>query len=122
MSVRPFWLCALALFFLTMVIYGALPGEADLLSAHFGDKLLHVLAYGVMTLLCFAAVSAPPLHRAAVTLGIIALLGLADESIQSLLPYRNASIIDWCFDIATAAIVSLLLLRARLSPDLDPHA
>jgi VanZ family protein len=122
MSVRPFWLSLLAGFFLLMVSGGTIPGQAELLSARFGDKLLHVLAYALMTLLCFAAVSAPPLHRAAVTLGVIALLGLADEAIQSLLPYRNASLADWCFDIATATLVSLLLLRTRPSTDPDNHA
>ncbi len=122
MGVRPVWLAALALFFAAMVAGGALPGQADLLSAHFGDKLLHVLAYAFMTLLGFAAVAAPPLHRAAATLGGIALLGLADEAIQSLLPYRNASIADWCFDVGTAALVTLMLIRARLTPDPDTHA
>ncbi len=122
MSFRPFWLSLLALFFLLMVAGGAAPGQAELLSARFGDKLLHVLAYALLTVLCFAAVSAPPLHRAALTLGGIALLGLADEAIQSLLPYRNASLTDWCFDIGTALLVSLLLLRARPSTDPDTHA
>lgn len=122
MNVRPFWLALLTVFFTLMVTAGAVPGRAALMSAQLGDKLLHVLAYAVLTLLCFAAVSAPPLHRAAVTLGGIALLGLADEAIQSLLPYRNASIVDWCFDIGTAALVSLLLLRARLSTDSNTHA
>ena len=122
MGVRPLWLAALALFFVAMVAGGALPGQADLLSARYGDKLLHVLAYAFMTLLGYAAVVAPPLHRAAATVGGIALLGLADESIQSLLPYRNASAADWCFDVGTAALVTLLLTRARLTPDPDTHA
>ncbi len=122
MSVRPAWLAALALFFAAMVAFGSLPGRADLLSAHFGDRLLHVLAYAFMTLLVFAAIAAPPLHRAAVTVGGIALLGLADEAIQSLLPYRKASVVDWCFDIGTAALVTLMLMRARLTPDPDTHA
>ncbi len=122
MSVRPLWLGLLASFFVLMVAAGSVPGQADLLSARFGDKLLHVLAYTAMTLLCFAAVSAPPLHRAAITLGSIALLGLADEAIQSLLPYRNASLVDWCFDVATASLVLLLLLRSGPSTHSDTHA
>ncbi len=122
MSVRPFWLALLVLFFMLVVVGGAVPGQAHRLSAQFGDKLLHVLAYTGLTLLCFACVSAPPLHRTAVTLGGVALLGLADEAIQSLLPYRNASLADWCFDIGTATLVSLLLLRASPSTDPDTHA
>lgn len=123
MSVRPLWLGLLMLFFLLMVTLGAMPGQAEQLSARFGDRPLHVLAYALMTLLCFVALSAPPLHRAAFTLGAIALLGLTDEAIQAFLPYRNASLTDWCFDIGTATLVSLLLLlRAPSSTDLDTHA
>lgn len=122
MRVRPLWLAGLALFFVAMVALGALPDQASQLSTRIGDKLLHVLAYAFMTLLCFAAVVAPRLHRAAVTLGMIALLGLADESIQSLLPYRNASFTDWCFDIGTATLVALLLSHASPSLKPDPNA
>ncbi len=122
MGVRPLWLALLVLFFSAMVAGGTLPGQADLLSVRYGDKLLHVLAYAFMTLLGYAAIAAPPLHRAAATVGGIALLGLADESIQSLLPYRNASVVDWCFDIGTAALVTLMLTRASLTPDPDTHA
>ena len=54
--------------------------------------------------------------------GIIALLGLFDESLQSLLPYRNASALDWCFDVAAAAIVSVLFtLRTHFFQDRRPR-
>lgn len=123
MAWRPWLFGLLMLFFALMVGIGALPGEAELLSARFGDKLLHVLAYGLMAAICFHVPRAGSATRAAFTLGMIALLGLADEAIQSLLPYRNASLADWWFDIGTAAIVaSVLALRSRINPSMESHA
>lgn len=101
------WLLALAGFFVLMVALGSIPGEAQALSDRYGDKLLHALAYGFMTLLCLRALQAPPVLRLLLAIGIIALLGLFDESLQSLLPYRNASVLDWCFDVGAAAIVAV---------------
>lgn len=105
---RPGWLFALAGFFLVMMAIGSIPGEARTLSDRYGDKLLHAMAYGFMTLLCLRALQAPPVLRLLLAVGIIALLGLFDESLQSLLPYRNASALDWCFDVVAAAIVAVL--------------
>ncbi len=103
------WLLALAGFFLLMVLLGSVPGQAQALSDRYGDKLLHTLAYGFMAILCHRSLHAPRTLHALLTVGVIALLGLLDESLQSLLPYRNASILDWCFDIGAAAIVAALL-------------
>lgn len=123
MAWRPRLLAVLLLFFAFMVGIGALPGEADSLSARFGDKLLHVLAYGLMAAICFHIPRTGAGTRIGFTLGMIALLGLADEAIQSLLPYRNASLADWWFDIGSAAIVaSVLALFYRLNPSMESHA
>ena len=120
---HPGWLLALASFFVLMVVLGGIPGEAQALSDRYGDKLLHTLAYGFMALLCERALQAPPVLRALVTVGVVALLGLLDESLQSLLPYRNASALDWCFDIGAAAIVAALLAcHAQLFQVDEPDA
>jgi VanZ family protein len=110
MSVRLHWLALLVGVFLLMVGIGSLPGEAHAMSDRFGDKLLHLLAYGFMTVLCFRALIARPRSRALLSVLAIALLGVIDEYLQSLLPYRNASIVDWCFDVVAAAAVAALLL------------
>ncbi len=116
------YLAALLLCFFLMVGLGSVPGEANALSDRYGDKLLHVLAYGAMAVLCFQVPRASPEARAAVTIGMISLLGLADEALQSLLPYRNASLQDWWFDIGTAAVVAfLLMLYARNNQPTDSH-
>ncbi len=115
---RPHWLLMLALFFMLMLIAGSVPGHAQALSARFGDVLLHASAYGFMTVLCMHALHAAPVLRLLLTIGVIALLGLIDESLQSLLPYRNASALDWCSDIAAAAIVATpMAWHARLHAD-----
>jgi VanZ family protein len=110
MKLRARWLALLAVFFVLMVGVGSLPGEANALSDRLGDKLLHLLAYGLMTALCFRALIAKPIARALLSVLVIALLGSIDECLQSLLPYRNASMADWCFDIGAASVVAVLLL------------
>ncbi len=117
------WLLALAAFFLLMLALGSIPGQARMLSDPVGDPLLHLLAYGFMALLAQRAIVAAPALRMLLTIAIIALLGLADESLQSLLPYRNASPLDWCFDIAAAAIASALMAwQTDFSPTAESHA
>ena len=44
-----------------------------------------------------------------VSLALIGILGLIDETIQYFLPYRNASIADSCFDVVAAVVVTCLL-------------
>jgi VanZ family protein len=109
---RPLPLCLLFLFFVVMIIVGSVPGQANHLSAHVHDKLLHFLAYGLMSILSFQSITGSRIARTLVSLLLIASLGLIDESIQYFLPYRNASLADWCFDIATAiAVIFFLGLR-----------
>jgi len=51
--------------------------------------------------------------RSLATLCVIAVLALFDETVQGYLPYRNASLLDWCFDMGAALIVvTLLTLRS----------
>ena len=109
MQLRPLWTYLLLAFFISMLATGSIPGSANALSDRFGDKLLHVLAYGVMAVLCFQAVRGPRLMQSIVSVLIIALLGLMEELLQSLLPYRNASLLDWCFDIAAASVVIIFM-------------
>ena len=103
----PFFL--LLLFFVIMISAGSVPGQATHLSAHFGDKLLHLIAYGLMSFLSFHSIVGSRIARIIFSLLLIASLGLIDESIQYFLPYRNASLTDWCFDIAAAVVVIFFL-------------
>ena len=99
----------LLLFFVIMISAGSVPGQANHLSAHFGDKLLHFLAYSLMSILSFHSITGSRIVRTIFSLLLITSLGLIDEGIQYFLPYRNASLTDWCFDIAAAVVVTFFL-------------
>jgi VanZ family protein len=109
MQLRPRWMCLLLVFFIIMLVLGAVPGNADALTNRIDDKLLHLIAYSCMAALCFQSLQGRRLIQSLTSLLIIALLGLIDELVQLLLPYRNASLIDWCFDIAAAITVIIFM-------------
>ncbi len=102
-------LLCLLLFFSAVIGIGSLPGHASNLSAHVNDKLLHFSTYAVMTVLAFYSINTCAVARVIVTLVLIGSLGVIDETIQYFLPYRNASIADWCFDVAAAVVVICIL-------------
>lgn len=114
---RKLWFTTASGFFIVLVALGSIPGAADSLSQRYGDKLLHTLAYGVLAVLYFQAYRGSKLARSSATVATIALLGALDETLQSFLPYRNASLADWCFDVASALlIVALMAWRTRVLP------
>ena len=123
MAIRFRYLALLLIVFALMILLGALPGQADALSARFGDKALHMIAYIFFSVICYRVWNAPRRQRILLTIVMIALLGLIDEGIQAALPYRNASLVDWCFDLLAALItVSGLWLQESLSPLQNSHA
>src|SRR5687768_325302 len=99
LSTRRRFLFAATAFFLLMIAAGAVPGKAEAASALVGDKLLHVLAYALLTGLVFGALRGRPVSRGVRAVLAVAMLGAVDESIQALLPYRHANWADWKFDL-----------------------
>jgi VanZ family protein len=123
MSIRFRYVAVLLILFSMMIFVGSLPGQADSLSERFGDKSLHLLAYAGFSVICFRIWIAPRRQRIMLTIVMIALLGLIDEGIQAALPYRNASLLDWCVDLLAAMFtVSALSLYESLSLLQNPHA
>lgn len=114
LTAEPFWrpgvarLClpAAGLFFVVLVTVGNLPGLAADMSDAFGDKRLHLVAYAVLTGLIYLSVNRRP---ALVALLAVTALGVVDETIQSLFPYRQAELLDLLADIlaAGATVISL---------------
>lgn len=116
---KPSLIIALA-FFAAMLAIGAIPGEANALSAQISDKLLHFLAYSFLTCCLYASISGDKLRRAWISLLLVGVLGALDETIQRFMPYRSCDLEDWLFDIlagaVSVALISLLTSFARQEP------
>jgi VanZ family protein len=98
--------------FTAMIAIGSIPGKADALSSVVYDKLLHMLAYGMLAGLIYCGISGNRIARALCSVLAIAALGAADEAIQSLMPYRHANLQDWKFNMLGAfACVTFLSFR-----------
>lgn len=74
-----------------------------------GDKLLHLIEYAVLALLCYRAfqrAAGPHVAQQAVLLAILAasFYGMTDEVHQAFVPFRESSWLDWVADTAGAVI------------------
>ncbi|HLZ32550.1 MAG TPA: VanZ family protein [Nitrospira sp.] len=81
-----------------------------------GDKLLHLVEYAVLGVLCYRAFSraaGPGVARRAVILSIAAasFYGMTDEVHQAFVPFRESSWLDWVADTAGAAAGVLAVRR-----------
>ena len=76
------------------------------------DKVLHAVAYGILSLLCYRAfrwAAGPAVARQAVVLAIVtaSLYGVTDEVHQAFVPLRESSWLDWLADTIGAAIAAM---------------
>lgn len=103
------WLAIALIFFLFMIIVGSLPGNAQALTEKINDKILHFLAYSLLTALIYLSLSTTHLRKFTLTLSIIAILAMTDELIQSTMTFRNASLYDLSVDILAASLITSCL-------------
>jgi VanZ family protein len=96
------WLAAGLTFYVLMIAIGSIPGQAAAIPSVLPDKLLHFIAYGLMTVLFYRGMPQGPASRAMGALVLAAALGGIDEGIQSFFPYRTADWDDWSFDVLAA--------------------
>ncbi|HET9574966.1 MAG TPA: VanZ family protein [Nitrospira sp.] len=107
-----YWLPVIA--YASLIFYlSSLPHpEEDLpkfLFDKLGDKLLHVIEYAVLALLCHRAfrwAAVPRVAQQAVLLAIVtaSFYGMTDEVHQAFVPFRESSWLDWVADTAGAVI------------------
>lgn len=107
-----YWLPVIA--YASLIFYlSSLPHpEEDLpkfLFEKLGDKLLHVIEYAVLALLCYRAfrwAAVPRVAQQAVLLAIVtaSFYGMTDEVHQAFVPFRESSWLDWVADTAGAVI------------------
>lgn len=106
-------LMAASVAFVLIVIAGILPNAAHAVSSIVPDKVLHFIAYGMLSLLFYYGLPARASLAARVlaTWLLIAMLGALDEAIQSLMPYRNADMLDWLCNM-TASLTCITVLAS----------
>ncbi len=97
--------------YLVVVAIGAIPGARANIGHYASGLVLHSTAYAILAALLFAGSPGSERGRAFKSVLTVAMLGALDEFIQSFLPYRRASILDWMVD-CTAALLTCLLLWA----------
>ena len=76
------------------------------------DKVLHAVAYGILSFLCYRAFrwsAGQAAARQAVVLAIVtaSFYGITDEVHQAFVPFRESSWLDWLADTIGAAIGAL---------------
>jgi hypothetical protein len=98
---------ALLVYFL--FYFGAKPIAVGLFAPP-ADKIVHAGVYGLIALLLWLAFER---RYPLMVIGLVALIGAADEFYQSLLPGRSAHIGDWAVDVGGACLPLLVMLADR---------
>lgn len=94
--------CTVTVVFITHIPQKYMPNQLDVIGI---DKLGHILAYGIITLLfIFSLKSSLSLFSIMIIFFAIACLGIVDELTQPFVN-RTASILDWLGDIIGIATV-----------------
>ena len=76
---------------------------------HWLRSLAHVPQFFVLAVCFYIGWHSLSAHPAQCTLATCAALGLADEGLKFFLPTREFDIVDWCLDLAGAALAVGLL-------------
>ena len=114
-----FWLPVI-LYVTTIFTLSAQPHLKVPLSFPASDKVLHVGEYLVLGLLLVRALRATlrvrrPLFAAMMVIGLVVVVGAADETLQSFIPGRQCDVFDLLADVAGGAVaqaVYVMFVRA----------
>ena len=105
-----FLISAFAFYLLMLLLACIRPLERSLISM-FNDKLLHVLAYMVITALIYRGLYLQFfIERLLATLAMVGSLGALDELLQLGSSHRVADFEDWLYDMLGAVFVLAILL------------
>ena len=108
-TMRWTYLVAAITLFVFMLALGSYPGNAQALTEKINDKILHFLAYSLLTALIYLSLNSPKREKFIITICIMLALGLTDEYIQSMLSFRNASLLDLSVDLLAAGLMTSCL-------------
>ncbi len=109
------------LMFAAIIVMGSIPG-ARIEVAQFGSGIvLHSVAYSSLTFLLYTGSSGARGQRAVRAALTATLMGVADEFVQSFLPYRTGSVGDLLVDLCASLITATLLWRFMPEPVQTRH-
>ena len=106
-------LASALLLFVLILLLGSIPGARAEIGQLGSGWVLHCVAYSTLTFLLYTGLQGNPNQRALKAVLAIMLMGALDEGVQSLLPYRVGTVLDWMID-STSSILTAGLLRAFL--------
>ena len=97
------------LMYAAILIMGSIPGARAEIGQFASGLWLHSIAYSGLAFLIFIGSTGSPARCALKALLAVALMGAADEMVQSMFPYRGATVGDWLVDCAAAAVTAAAL-------------
>jgi hypothetical protein len=100
--------CAIVLY-LSILIFGSIPGARSGLGEYASGGVLHFLAYSILLLLSFAASNGNRSERAVKSILAVMAMGAFDEYVQSFFPYRGADVRDWAVDVMAGVLTAATL-------------
>lgn len=100
--------CAIAVY-LSILIFGSIPGARDDIGQYASGVLLHFVAYSILALLLFSGSKGGRNERAVKSVLTIIAMGALDEYLQSFFPYRGADVMDWTVDVIAGFVSATLL-------------
>lgn len=92
-----------------ILVLGSIPGARAEIGHFASGVVLHSLAYALLSCLIFTGSTGSAPRRALKAVLAVALMGAADELVQSMFPYRGAAIGDWVVDCIAAAVAAAAL-------------
>ena len=116
-KIRWTYLIAAISLFILMLALGSYPGNAQALTEKINDKILHFLAYSLLTALIYLSLNSTKREKIFITLCIMFALSLTDEYIQSMLSFRTASLLDLSVDLLAAGLMTSCLSLLTITTD-----
>jgi VanZ family protein len=95
--------------FAGVVVAGSIPGARAEVGEYAHGWVLHGGTYAFLASLWFFGSTGSAPTRALKAVLAVAMMGAADELVQSFLPYRSGDVRDWLVDVTAATLISTLL-------------
>lgn len=100
--------------YLAVIVFGSIPGARAEIGEVASGIVLHFVTYSCIAFLLASGVIGSASRKAFKAFFLVAAMGALDEAIQSFLPYRSGTLLDWYVDMSAAAFTAMLFWIASL--------